>query len=279
MRLSERARAVFSGTIDPRPLLVCRTLISLVVLVRTHDALRPLVDLDHHRWVHGLEFAPWSEPTEMPRLAVGLFPGAALLLWPPIAGALVITRTAAAVTMLVGVAPRASALALGLSGYALMAADRFRYLHHMHLLWTTCLLLALVPELHTRTGSPLLPRIVPRWPVTLLRLHVLVIYAASGVAKLRGPWLDGTTIAELTRLGLVDASVVSALGAANVGRLTCALELLLVPLLAIPRTRAIGVALALAFHLATSQLMMVSVFPVIMAALLVLFLEPRRMPS
>lgn len=271
MRALSTARAWlgarFAGHADPGPLWLCRTLIAAAALVRTNDLLRPLIELDHHRWVHGVEYAPWLEGIEPPRLAVGLSPGLGVLVTPVFAACLVVLRGGAALSLLAGLWPRTSALLLGASGYALMAADRFRYLHHLHLLWTSCLLLALVPW----SQRPL-----PAWPVTLIRWQVLVIYAASGIAKLDPRWLDGSTVSQLAEARLIAPQLVSWLGAPLLSQLACATELLLVPLLIWPRTRWLGIAVALAFHLATDAFMTVSTFPVVMIALVLTFAPPRR---
>jgi hypothetical protein len=266
-RLRGELSARFAGSADPGPLWLCRTLIAAAALVRTSDVLRPLIELDHHRWVHGVEFAPWAEGIEPPRLAVGLLPGLGVLATPVLASMLVVLRGGAALSLLVGLWPRASALLLGVSGYALMASDRFRYLHHLHLLWTSCLLLALVPW----SARPL-----PKWPLTLIRWQVLVIYAASGVAKLDPQWLDGSTLEQLAAHRLIDPGVVEVVGAPLLAQLTCATELILVPLLMWPRTRWVGIALAIAFHLSTDTVMVVSTFPVVMIALVVTFAPTRR---
>lgn len=265
--------AVFGGEVDGRVLGVVRTLVALCALVRTSDVLRPIVDLDHHAWVQGLEFAPWSDVVMEPRLAVPMVPGLEVLLAAPIAGALVVVRTASALAMLVGALPRLSAFVLGTSGYLLMAADRFRYLHHMHLLYTTCLLLALAPQGGWTLRRALESVPVPRWPVSLLRFHVLVIYLASGLAKLEPRWLDGTTINRLVDARLMDAALVDALGAVPIAWLVLLVELGLVLLLAWPKTRAFGVVVGLLFHAATALFMMVSIFPVLMGALLLLFID------
>lgn len=271
--MKARLEALLAGTVDPRGYAALRVALALLVLARSNDALRPLVAMDHHAWVSGLEGAPWSDPVEAPSLDVSLVPGLGLALTPWLAATLVVLRTAGAITLLVGLFPRASSLLVGVSGYALMAADRFRYLHHLHLLWVTCMLLALAPSggawsLDRRDRSSA----APRWPLCILRFHVLVIYAASGLAKLDAGWLDGTMLRELAAARLVDPHLIAAVGAVPLAWSVALVELLLVPALAWPRTRPVGLVIGVVFHLATAQWMMVSTFPATMILLLGTFL-------
>lgn len=272
--------ARFDGEVSPMPYAIFRVGLALLVLVRTSDVLAPLVALDHHVWVHGLEHAPWSDPVLGPRLLVPLVPGLAVAGAPAVAAVLVVVRVLAAFAVLVGLGGRPMALALALSGWTLMAADRFQYLHHVQLLWLSCVMLALMPA-----GERLAPFArtvrdrVPKWPLVVARYHLLVVYAAAGVAKLTGDWLSGRDVTALADAGLVSRDLVASLGAQLVAVLSCAVELALVPLLAWPKTRVLGVAVGIAFHVATAATMMVSVFPGVMVLHLLLFLPWAERPS
>lgn len=272
--------ARFEGAVSPWAYVVLRIGAALLVLVRTTDWLAPFVRLDHHGWVRGIEYAPWVERAQEPRLVEPLVPGLGWLVAPGVASVLVVSRVALAFLLLFGVAPRFSAGVLAIVGWSLMAADRFRYLHHLHLLWVICALVALCPS-----GERLAPRRttgaadVPRWPLQLVRLQTLVVYAASGAAKLRADFLDGSTLEQIASIGLVDRAFVGAVGAVPLSIGVAALELALVPLLAWRRTRVLGVVVALAFHATTAATMLVSTFPLQMALLLTAFLpwpEERR---
>jgi hypothetical protein len=286
----ERARAWlgarFSGEVTPWPFVILRIGIGLLVLVRTSDLLRPIVDLDHHRWVRGLEYAPDTEQVVAPVLHSPLLP------MPPLGDTLttilVHARTVLAILLVTGIRPRVAAVLLGSVGYLLILADRFRYLHHLHLLWLTCLLLGITPcgdrwSLEHLFRKPTEGPTVPRWPLQVLRFHALVIYASAGFAKLRGDWLDGSTLASLERIHLVGGPLwswlVDHLGRPTLAITTCAIELALVPLLAIPRTRIAGIVLGLAFHAFITETMMVSTFGATMALYLLLFAPWREKAS
>jgi hypothetical protein len=265
-----------SGTIDPLPYAILRIAIATTVLLRTTDWLAPIADLDHHAWVDGIEDAPWSEVVLEPRLRAPLVPGLDVLAGGTPAGIAVVLRTALAAFLVTGLFPRATAALLATVGWSIMAADRFRYLHHLHLLWVACALLALAPSGDRLSLRPRSATSSPRWPIQLVRLQALVIYGAAAIAKLRGDWLDGSTIAHLARAGLVDRRLVEAVGAPAIAVAAVAVELALVPLLAIRRTRLAGISLALAFHAVTGATMLLSTFPWTMAVLLVAFAPWRE---
>lgn len=279
-----RLNALFDGRVASAPYLVFRTGVALLVLVRTTTWLAPVVDLDHHHWVTGLEYAPWLEHSVPPVLhspLVPLLPALSAV----VATVLVVVRTWLAVTLLFGVLPRTSAGLLALVGYGLIAVDRYRYLHHLHLLWISCAWLALVPPLPWSLRST-----QPRWPLQLLRFQALVVYAAGGLAKLRSDFLDGTTFGVMSDLHLFEPPLGPLLATspqlrAPIAIGTCVTELALVPLLAWPRTRWLGIALGLLLHIGISESMIVSTFSLQMALYLMLFAPwrdthpPRNSPE
>ncbi len=286
MRALDAVRSVWSrtwdGTASPLPLALFRVGIAVIVLVRTNDWLRPIVRLDHHGWVRGTEYLPSVEAVLQPALHAPLLPLPVFAA--AVATVLVHARTALAVLLLLGIAPRVSAGLLGIAGYALMAADRFRYMHHLHLLWVSCLLLALAPSGERLSVVRFFRRgadAVPRWPLQILRLQLLVAYAGAGVAKVSIDWLSGGTLARYEESGLVGGDawqVVSTLGHAPAAIGVAAFELGLVPLLAFRRTRLAAVAAALVFHALLHASMMLSVFTAIMSTYLALFLPWREDP-
>lgn len=265
MRAELRARIgrLFDGTVDPTAYTLLRVGIATLVLLRTNDWLRPWLRLDHHAWVTGTEYAPSIERVTEPRLASPLIPG--LAGWPDsIVEVLVHGRTALAALLLLGIASRPVALALAAIGWGLMAADRFRYLHHLHLLFIACAWLALCPTS---------PHPAPRWPAQILRVQVLAIYAAAGLAKLDADWLSGRTLAQLADANLVTLPFdPGATGWAVAAAAVAGIELALVPLLALRRTRTAAVVLAIALHAMIDASMMVSTFSATMVLLVSLFL-------
>jgi hypothetical protein len=279
---SERSwRALWQGETRSTPLALFRVGLALLVLARTTHWLRPWLALDHFLWTQGPEFSPALEGVVAPRLFSPLLPLPQLCDgW---VEGLVHTRTALALTLLVGLWPRASALGLFVIGYGLMALDRYRYFHHMHLLWLSCLWLALLPSVRGwRLASPWRPRAqeVPRWPLQLLRAQCLIVYLAAGIAKLGPGWLSGAALDSTARAGVVGGLLWSAmserLGTGGVACLIAATELSIVLLLLSLRARGWGIALGIALHLGLEQSMVVSTFGAQMVLYLLLFLPWER---
>jgi hypothetical protein len=191
-----------------------------------------------------------------------------------------------ALLLLIGLWPRATALLLASIGYGLMALDRYRYFHHLHLLWLSCGLLALCPShaalsVHAHAARP--RREQARWPLQLLRLQALIVYAAAGSAKLDADWLSGRTLAVLERLDLVGGALWlharTTFGGAALASAVAFVELALVGLLAWRRTRLVGVALGLALHVTLARAMLLSTFSLQMSLYLLLFLPWPEQPS
>jgi hypothetical protein len=87
----------------------------------------------------------------------------------------------------------------------------------------------------------------------LVRSFVASIYAWSAIAKMRGPWLDGTTLAALhaghfLRGHLVDLVTATVPARVATSISVVVLELGLGPLLLNRKTRVLGLAAAVAMH-------------------------------
>jgi len=277
--------ARWDGTVEPWPYALFRVGVASLILVRTTTVLEPLLSLDHHLWVRGIEYAPWVETVAPPASRSPLVPLPDLGLTGD--AVLVVARTALAALLLLGVRVRWTAGLLAAVGFWLVLEDRYRYLHHLHLLWTSCALLALCPSGQRLSVERLVRRgtaadRVPRGALQLLRSHALVIYASAGVAKLDSRFLDGSVLEAFAREGLLTGPAFEAardaVGIAGLAKAACAVELALVPLLAVRRTRLVGVALGVGLHLALDRAMLVSTFGATMALYLALFLPWREFP-
>ena len=98
------------------------------------------------------------------------------------------------------------------------------------------------------------------------------VYLSAGTAKLSAQWLSGETLHELEQVTQIGGpfwhQAVDALGYSGVAASVCALELSLVPLLWIPRTRLVGVLLGVLLHLTIPIMMEVATFNAQMILLL-----------
>lgn len=273
--------SLFGGWVQPWPFALLRVGLAALVLLRT--TVVDWLPMDHHAWVGGLEYHPATDAAEAPTLHSPLWPFLPPL-GPGLTAGLVWARTGLAALLLVGIRPRVVAALLALVGYGLMAADRTRYLHHLHLLWLSVGLLALTPcgerlapfrrVPFLGSGEPL-AEWVPRWSLQVLRFHLLVVYTAAGVAKLDPRWLSGETLLELHRAELLTgplvAGVIESLGAATLAIAIAATELALPLLLVFRRSRWIGIAIGVLFHLSVETSIMVSTFGATMILLLLVF--------
>ena len=79
MRVAEAMRArwdaLFAGEVDPLVYAALRIGVATLVLVRIADWTAPLLSLDHHGWVRGLDHAPSDDPAAAPALHMPLLGG------------------------------------------------------------------------------------------------------------------------------------------------------------------------------------------------------------
>lgn len=254
------------------PLTLIRVGLCLVMLLRHEDFLRGFIHFEHHEWGPGPEFGPQSLARASPSFAAPLVRGFDALL--PWSGVLCRLRLALTVLLLVGLFPRLNAFLLALVSWSLFAADGFRYLHHLLILYVSILFLAFPqqePAAADRTGILQLP-----CALRVLRAHVMVVYLAAGLAKLNAPWLSGRTIAALHEHGFIKGALfdagVSATGVQGLAIGACATELLVPVLLFFRKTRLVGALLAVALHVAIHETMLVATFGGTMLVLLLSFL-------
>jgi hypothetical protein len=112
----------------------------------------------------------------------------------------------------------------------------------------------------------------------MLRAFVASVYAWAALAKLRGDWLDGRTLAlfhEEHKLKgpLADLVLATPARCAVTGPAVALGELALGPLLLFRRTRTVGLALAVGLHLGIEWMGHPDVIGWVMLSLLVVFVE------
>ncbi len=264
--------SAFDGRVPSGIYTFLRATLSALLLVRSADWLRPILRLDHHSWVRGLDFS-WSI-AEAPYLVSPLIPG--LILGTRATWVLVRLRVALGLALLVGIRPAWTALSLAVLSYVLLFADRYRYFHHLHALYLGIAWLALIPGSRSIGAAP---RRSAAWPLQILRAGVVSIYLAAGTAKLNAAWWRGDSLAILAHVHALNGSIwlllQQAFGLGVLAKAACLTELGLPLLLVWRPTRRVAIALGAAFHALISALMPVSTFGVTMTLLLVSF-WPRR---
>lgn len=286
--------ALFEGRVTNAIYPLLRIGLGLVFLTRHSDWLRPWFDLEHHGAVRGLMFYD-SEP-RLPALRSPWLLGVAL--GTTATRALVGLRTVLSLTLLLGVQARASAALLGAVSLTLLAADRYRYYHHLFLLYVALLWLSLAPidaRFTLRHATSWLRRRVrgsidaeravalggsPAWPLQFLRALTLSVYAAAGISKLHADWFRGEALRQLELAGLLGGAlweaIANVLGYSGVALSACVFELGVCFLLCLRVTRRGAVLGAIAFHAGISACMPVFSFGAQMTVLLMTFLVTRH---
>ena len=199
---------------------------------------------------------------------------------PAVVIGLCLVRTAAALAFATGYHARVAGIAAGLAGIAVVSQEPFAFNFTLHLLFLAPIVLAFTDCDSVWALRPL-PARAPSSSAWLLAAFVASIYLWAGAYKLRPDWLDGRALALYHRDRALVGSLADALLATPVLRsvtATCVAitELSLGPLLLYPRTRAIGVLLGLAFHLAIQLVASPDVLGLEMAFLLCALWPTRR---
>jgi hypothetical protein len=290
---------LFEGSVASSIYSTLRIGTALIFLVRHADWLRPWFFLEHHRFVRGLMFL---EPSAAePRLLSPIIQGFSL--GDGATRALVFARTLLSVFLLFGVRGRLTAGLLGVVSYTLLLADRYRYYHHLNLLYVCLLFLALAPigsslsvergvkgllaRLRHRVPAPSSPSSwfapAPIWPLQLIRALVIGVYVAAGISKMNSSFVAGDALWELERFyvlkGPVWELIRDSLGYAWVARLALLAELSLPVALMLRPTRRIAVVGGWVFHAGISSCMPVYSFGAQMALLLLAFWPTLETPT
>ncbi len=199
----------------------------------------------------------------------------------------VVTQVAA-ICLAIGLLTRVSAaIVCGAIAYVLLV-ERQIYVNHYYLLSCAAGLLVFLPAgrsfaVDAAIGIEPRQQIMPRWQLWLLRFQLGMPYIFGAIAKLNSDWLAGqpagiilSNRAEMPIVGpylmMPGAKEVIAYGGLFY-------DLLIVPMLLYRRTRWLGVALSLVFHLTNSQLLSIGVFPWFMLATLIVFFPADAIPN
>jgi len=244
-----------------------RVALGVVFLLRTTPALAPL----HISFLADtIPLLGWPDGHAHFTPFVPALPAALLAV-------LCIVRTLAAVAFTLGVHARAAGLVAGALGYVTVLQDPARFLTTHHVIFLGVMLLACTDAVGACAVRPA-PRQSAVSSAWLIRAWVASIYVWAAIAKLRPDWLDGRALGLLIREGLVRPSAASTLLATDARRALVAFgvvatELLLAPLLLFGRTRRMGAALAVAFHLGLEWAVSPDLFGWAMIALLLSFFD------
>ena len=189
-----------------------------------------------------------------------------------------------ALGILVGWRTRACTALFALGFTWVHLIDKSYYLNHYYLVSVLAALMTLLPLSATasvdaaRNPARAADR-VPAWTVWVLRAQLGLVYFYGGVAKLNADWI---VAAQPLRIWLAASGDVPLLGPLleqpwaawlfSWGGI--AFDLGIVPLLLWRRTRGAAYALVVVFHVLTSLLFPIGIFPWLMIGLTPIFLDP-----
>jgi vitamin K-dependent gamma-carboxylase len=161
--------------------------------------------------------------------------------------------------------------------------DATNYQNHYYLVlllsWTLVLLpLQRAVSVDAARRRELRGDTAPAWALWLVRFHIGLPYVFGGTAKLNGDWFAG----EPARQMLAAQATLPVIGPLVTSEWTVALvvwggllfDLTIVPLLLWRRTRAVGYALCVLFHVLNSVLFQIHIFPWFMIFASTMFFEP-----
>ncbi|MAT24453.1 MAG: hypothetical protein CMN29_05680 [Sandaracinus sp.] len=167
--------------------------------------------------------------------------------------------------------------------------DRTTYLNHYYLVSVLAALLFFMP-LHRvasvdawrrrrRTGEAKPLFVLPRWPLSVLRLQIGLVYVFAGLAKVHGDWLLAaeplaTWLPRHTDLPLVGGLMDERWLAYAMSWAGMLFDLTIPFWLSWRRSRAVAYAAVLAFHAVTGFLFPIGIFPWLMSAAATVFFEP-----
>lgn len=174
------------------------------------------------------------------------------------------------------------AYALLWSGVYLM--QKSSYNNHYYLMMLLCWLMAFLPanrwfSLDAKIHPEKKSSYMPRWVLLILILQVWIVYTYASVAKLYPGWLDASVPA-LLMSGKADYWLIGNFLQLNWVHWAMAysgilFDLLIVPMLLWKRTRLLGFAISIFFHLFNSIVFQIGIFPYMSIAFALFFFSPE----
>ncbi len=191
----------------------------------------------------------------------------------------------ASLFMALGLFYRCSALATFLLFTYIQLWDATYYLNHYYFISLFALLMTIVPahasfSLDAYINPKLFSNRVPRWTIIILKLQLAIVYVYAGIAKINTPWLLEAlplkiwlpSRGDYFLLGPLFQQEWVAYAFSWIGMLY---DIFIVVLLLYKRTRLIGFALVVVFHLLTRWLFPIGIFPFVMICMTLIFFSPR----
>lgn len=161
--------------------------------------------------------------------------------------------------------------------------DATQYNNHYYFIILLSFLLILVnanvwPSLDSIRKPEIKTHLVPYWNLFILQFQVVIVYFFGGIAKINPDWLRGEPLRHWLKgnsdLPIIDKFLTSEFGVYFFSYGGLFFDLSIGFLLLYRKTRFPAIAVAVFFHLTNAVLFSIGIFPFLMIASTVLFLEP-----
>lgn len=186
-----------------------------------------------------------------------------------------------AIMVMLGWRYRLFSLLLFLSFTYIELLDKTTYLNHYYFISLVCLLMVFMPahvffSVDSRRNPKLLADSIPRWYLDSIKLLVTILYFYAGLAKINSDWLLHALPLKIWLPARNDLPIIGFLFNYSwihyaFSWFGCIYDLTIPFLLWNKRTRLIGYGAVVAFHLATSMLFQIGMFPYIMIVTALVF--------
>lgn len=189
----------------------------------------------------------------------------------------------AALLVMLGLYYRTAIVTLFLSFTYIELIDKSTYLNHYYFISMICLMMIFLPantyfSLDARRNTDGHSTVVPRWTIDVVRGFVALVYVFAGLAKINSDWL---LHAQPLRIWLPSRNDMYLIGplfnklwvAYAFSWLGCLYDLSIPFLLSWRRTRILALGAVVIFHLLTSWLFPIGMFPYIMIGTALIFCD------
>ncbi len=178
---------------------------------------------------------------------------------------------------------RASAVLFFLSYTYIFLIDSTQYNNHYYFISLVGFLLCFISphvrySLDAKRNPEIRSNTVPYWHLFLLRFQIIIVYFFGGVAKINPDWLKGEPLrhwVEPEQVILIDGVLTHEMWVYFLSYAGLLFDLLIGFALLWRKTRVVSMIAVLIFNLGNSHLFSIGIFPWLMIATTVLFLEPE----
>ncbi len=190
------------------------------------------------------------------------------------------------ICVMLGYKYRFSMIAYALLWSGVYFMQKSSYNNHYYLMMLLCWIMAFLPanewfSLDAKINPEKKSASMPRWVLLVLILQVWIVYTYASVAKWYSGWFDASVPA-LFMSGKADYWLIGDFLQLNwvhwvMAYMGILFDLVIVPLLLWRRTRLLGFAISIFFHLFNSIVFQIGIFPYMSIAFALFFFSPKTL--